>query len=100
MATDGEGTLVVTESSVLHPNRNADMTKERMEQILGDELGAERIVWLAKGLADDTTNGHVDNVVAFVGPAACCCRPPPTCRTPTTPLPATTGPTSRRPVWR
>ena len=38
-----------------------------MEQVLLDELGADRVVWLPRGLADDTTNGHVDNVVAFVG---------------------------------
>jgi agmatine deiminase len=68
VATDGQGTLVATESSVLHPNRNPGMTKERMEQTLTDELGIERIVWLARGLADDTTNGHVDNIVAFVAP--------------------------------
>jgi agmatine deiminase len=65
VATDGTGTIVAVESSVLHPNRNGDMPKARMEQMLHDELGAERIVWLARGLADDPTNGHVDNVVAF-----------------------------------
>jgi agmatine deiminase len=68
VANDGEGTFVVTESSVLHPSRNPDMTRERMEQVLVDELGATVVVWLPRGLADDPTNGHVDNVVAFVGP--------------------------------
>lgn len=68
-ATDGAGTLVVTESCVLNPNRNGEVDKATMETWLRDWLGIDRVVWLATGLSDDWgTDGHADNVVAFVEP--------------------------------
>lgn len=67
--TDGEGTLITTESCLLNPNRNGATTKDEMEQRLRDWLGVDTVVWLACGLADDWgTDGHADNVVAFAGP--------------------------------
>lgn len=65
LATDGNGTVVTTESVLLHPNRNPDLTRPDIERMLCDNLGATRVVWLPRGLADDLTDGHVDNVVAF-----------------------------------
>jgi agmatine deiminase len=38
---DGEGTLLVTESSLLNPNRNPGWTKEQAEQELRETLGVE-----------------------------------------------------------
>jgi agmatine deiminase len=70
IAVDGAGTLVTTERCLLNPNRNPDLTRADIEAALRDWLGAERIVWLADGIAEDAeTDGHVDNVVAFVAPA-------------------------------
>jgi agmatine deiminase len=45
------------------------MTREQLEAGLREYLGAEHIVWLRDGIAeDDETDGHVDNVVAFHAP--------------------------------
>ena len=69
IATDGERTLVTTEECLLHMNRNPDMTRAQIEATLADALGVEAIVWLPFGLAlDADTDGHVDNVAAFIEP--------------------------------
>jgi agmatine deiminase len=68
ITVDGEGTLVTTEQCLLNPNRNPEMSRAEIERELGRRLGVERIVWLPYGiLEDDDTDGHVDNVAAFVG---------------------------------
>ena len=69
VAVDGEGTLLTTEQCLLHPNRNPDLSREEIEQGLRDFLGAEQVVWLGQGLAEDKdTDGHVDLVAAFTRP--------------------------------
>jgi agmatine deiminase len=69
IAVDGAGTLVTTEQCLLHPNRNPQLTREEIEQRLKGHLGVERVVWLGRGLVeDDDTDGHVDNVCAFMEP--------------------------------
>ena len=68
ITVDGAGTLVTTEQCLLNPNRNPSMSRDAIEAELRTRLGAERIVWLPYGiLEDDDTDGHVDNVCAFVG---------------------------------
>lgn len=69
IATDGDGGFVTTTPCLLHPNRNPSMTRRDIESVLGEELGAEAVLWLPHGLAlDADTDGHVDNVAAFAGP--------------------------------
>jgi agmatine deiminase len=69
ISVDGEGALVTTEECLLNPNRNPTLSRDDIEQELRGRLGVERIVWLPHGiLEDDDTDGHVDNVAAFVGP--------------------------------
>jgi agmatine deiminase len=66
---DGEGTVITTETVLLNPNRNPDMTRERVEELLGEYLGIETVIWLRGGLVEDRdTDGHSDNVVQFVKP--------------------------------
>ena len=65
---DGEGTVLTTEECLLNPNRNPDLSREDVERLLLDYLGAERVVWLGRGLPHDDTDGHVDNVACFVAP--------------------------------
>lgn len=68
--TDGQGTLIVTEECLLNPNRNPNMTRGQIEDALLATYGASKMIWLPYGLAhDDITNGHVDLVAAYAGPA-------------------------------
>lgn len=69
ITVDGNGTLVTTEQCLLHPSRNPDLTRADIERALHRWLGVERVVWLTAGLVEDIhTDGHVDNVCAFVAP--------------------------------
>ena len=72
ITVDGEGTLITTESCLLHSSRNPGLTKAEIEQELKDFLGVEKVIWLVSGLGleeDPDTDGHVDGVAAYIGPA-------------------------------
>jgi agmatine deiminase len=66
---DGEGTLLTTEECLLNPNRNPRCTQKQIEVELKSFLGISKIIWLKNGLYGDETDGHVDNVACFAGPA-------------------------------
>lgn len=67
--TDGEGTLIVTEETMLSDDRNPDMTKDQIENILKEYTGVEKVLWLPCGVyMDEDTEGHVDNICQFVAP--------------------------------
>jgi agmatine deiminase len=69
IAVDGTGVLLTTEQCLLHPNRNPSLGREQIEQHLKDYLGVTRVVWLGRGLVEDTdTDGHVDLIAAFTKP--------------------------------
>ncbi len=63
---NGKGCLLTTESCLLNPNRNPDMTKEDIENALRNYLGVEKILWLKDGIVGDDTDGHVDDITRFV----------------------------------
>ncbi len=63
---DGTGVVVTTEQCLLNPNRNPAMDRAAVEEALGRDLGYSRIVWLGEGLANDHTDGHVDNLARFI----------------------------------
>lgn len=67
--SDGEGTLLVTEACLLSRGRNPDMTRAEIEKNLCEYLGAEKVIWLPRGIYNDETNEHIDNVCAFIAPA-------------------------------
>lgn len=67
---DGRGTVLLTDTVQLDPRRNPGWTRERVEAEMDARLGAERAVWLPRGLTRDYerfgTSGHVDIVACFV----------------------------------
>ncbi|HEV7137803.1 MAG TPA: agmatine deiminase [Steroidobacteraceae bacterium] len=69
---DGQGTVMLTEECVLNPNRNPGMTREQVEAVLRQYLGVDQFIWLGKGVFNDETSGHVDNLACFAGPGRVC----------------------------
>lgn len=65
---DGQGTLITTEECLLNPNRNPHLDKGQLEILLHEYLGVTSVIWLGKGVVDDETSGHVDNLCCFVRP--------------------------------
>ena len=65
---DGEGTLLTSEQCLLNANRNPDLSRTQIENLLRDYAGVRQIIWLGQGLVDDETDGHVDNLACFVRP--------------------------------
>lgn len=65
---DGEGTLLTTEECLLNPNRNPQLDRAGIEQVLKEYLALDKIVWLGKGVYLDETSGHVDNLCCFIRP--------------------------------
>ena len=71
---DGEGTVLLTETVQLGPERNPDWSREQVEAEIHAQLGTRKAIWLPRGLTGDYpphgfgTLGHVDIVAAFAGP--------------------------------
>ncbi|WP_281165218.1 agmatine deiminase [Liquorilactobacillus sicerae] len=65
---DGQGTAIVTKSCLLSAGRNPKLSQAQIEQILKDYLNVQKVLWLPYGLDQDETNGHVDNICAFIRP--------------------------------
>ena len=67
-ALDGEGTLIITETSILNPNRNPGVNKALAESELKAMLGVQKVVWLPGDPMDKETDGHIDGMCAYVAP--------------------------------
>jgi agmatine deiminase len=65
---DGEGTVLVTEECLLNRNRNPELSREQVEAALHEHLGTQKAVWLGRGVYEDETDGHVDNLACFARP--------------------------------
>jgi agmatine deiminase len=67
---NGDGWLLTTEECLLSPvqARNPGLGADDIECVLRDYLGADRVIWLKRGIVGDDTHGHVDDVARFVGP--------------------------------
>ena len=63
---NGAGALLTTESCLLNPNRNPNLSRDEIEQRLRGFLGVREILWLGSGIAGDDTEGHIDDLTRFV----------------------------------
>jgi agmatine deiminase len=68
--TDGDGTILTTKECLLNQNRNPHLSPGDIERYVLAATGCTKMIWLDLGLAnDDATNGHIDNMCCFTGPA-------------------------------
>jgi agmatine deiminase len=65
---NGRGTILTTEECLLSPvqARNPGMSRQEIEEVLCQHLGARKVLWLGNGIAGDDTHGHVDDLARFV----------------------------------
>ncbi|GAA0468231.1 hypothetical protein GCM10009544_33120 [Streptomyces stramineus] len=96
LGTDGEGTLLVTESSLVNDNRNPGRSRDDIEKTLQKLLGIRKVIWLAGVRGEDITDCHVDALARFAAPGPVVLSNPPPGSSPTS------GRGSSRPVrpWR
>jgi agmatine deiminase len=64
---NGAGSILTTEECLLSDvqARNPELTRQDMEQIFAQYLGARKTLWLRNGIAGDDTHGHVDDLARF-----------------------------------
>jgi agmatine deiminase len=69
---DGRGLVLLTATVQLDPGRNPGWTMAQVEAELARTIGAERAIWLPRGLTRDSerfgTRGHVDIVATMPEP--------------------------------
>lgn len=63
---NGQGICLTTEQCVLNENRNIGKTKKDVEKYFEEYLGIKKTIWLWKGLVNDHTDGHIDELSRFV----------------------------------
>ncbi|OBT38465.1 hypothetical protein VE00_11173 [Pseudogymnoascus sp. WSF 3629] len=68
LEVDGDGTLLVTESCLINPNRNPGMNKAEVEARLKCALGVDKVIWLKGVMGADVTDCHIDALARFVSP--------------------------------
>lgn len=68
LEVDGEGTILITESSVINQNRNSGKTRKEIEDELRRTIGVSKVIWLPGIKGGDVTDGHVDGLARFVAP--------------------------------
>ncbi|GHA96629.1 agmatine deiminase family protein [Streptomyces chryseus] len=68
LETDGAGTLLVTESSLVNPNRNPGRSRADVEAALRELLGVDKVIWLKGVRGEDITDCHVDALARFAAP--------------------------------
>lgn len=70
---NGRGTCLTTEQCLLNPNRNPNLGRKEIEQVLRDSLAVDHFIWLGEGIVGDDTDGHIDDIARFVNPTTILC---------------------------
>jgi agmatine deiminase len=65
---NGAGTVLTTTSCLLNKNRNPNLSKDQIEQLLKDYYGQQHVCWLGEGIVGDDTDGHIDDLARFLDP--------------------------------
>lgn len=78
--SDGDGTLMATESCWINDNRNPGRTKAQIERELLREYGAKRMIWVPGVRDRDITDDHIDATSRFVEPGVVMVQVPPRSR--------------------
>jgi len=67
--SDGQGTILTTSECLLSETRNGSVTREAVEGVLRQHLGAKQVLWLDHGyLAGDDTDSHIDTLARLCSP--------------------------------
>ena len=67
--TDGDGTLMATQSSLVNSNRNPGKTQAQIETAMCAAYGAAKVIWFTGITGQDITDGHVDATSRFLADA-------------------------------
>ncbi|MFF5804420.1 agmatine/peptidylarginine deiminase [Streptomyces sp. NPDC012746] len=78
--TDGDGTVMATESSLVNKNRNPGMSRAEIEDAVLHAYGADRMIWVPGIKGKDITDDHIDVTSRFVRPGVVMVQVPPTDR--------------------
>ena len=70
LETDGKGTLMATESSLVNDNRNPGKTRDQIESRLKTALGVTNVIWFTGVKGQDITDAHVDCLARFAASGA------------------------------
>ncbi len=69
---NGKGSLITTEQCLLSADRqprNPSFGRNDYEAVFSEYFGVTNVLWLGGGIEGDDTNGHVDDICRFTGPA-------------------------------
>ncbi|MFJ3173659.1 agmatine/peptidylarginine deiminase [Streptomyces roseus] len=75
--TDGDGTVMATESSLVNKNRNRGMSRAEIEDAVLHAYGADKMIWVPGIEGQDITDDHIDVTSRFVRPGVVMVQVPP-----------------------
>ncbi|MFB7783248.1 agmatine/peptidylarginine deiminase [Streptomyces vinaceus] len=75
--TDGDGTLMATESSLVNKNRNRGMSRAEIEDAVLHAYGADKMIWVPGIKGKDITDDHIDVTSRFIRPGVVMVQVPP-----------------------
>lgn len=65
---DGEGTCLTSKQCLLGENRNPQLNQKQIENIICENFGVKKVLWVSEGLINDHTDGHIDTIARYVAP--------------------------------
>jgi agmatine deiminase len=67
LESNGVGTVMATESSIINPNRNPGKSKATLSREICHYLGAKKMLWVPGLKGHDITDDHIDGLARWVG---------------------------------